>query len=212
MASFFTQEKFKKLPVIGIVRGLTVGEVIPLVKCYLQAGFHTLEVTWNSPGPQDAIRHLIHEFGEDLQIGAGTILSHDDMERALNAGARFIVTPIVDAGVITASVDQRIPIFPGAYTPTEIHHAWRLGATAVKLFPAEIGGLAYVKSVLAPLSSVPVLPTGGVSPENVLDFLAAGVFGVGMGSQLFPKAYLQTKNWTALTSYLGQLQHKITSR
>ena len=183
-----------------------------MVKCYLQAGFHTLEVTWNSPGVQDTIRHLIHEFGEDLQIGAGTILSHDDMERALNAGARFIVTPIVDAGVITASVDHRIPIFPGAYTPTEIHHAWRLGATAVKLFPAEIGGLAYVKSVLAPLSSVPVLPTGGVSPENVLDFLAAGVFGVGMGSQLFPKAYLQTKNWTALTSYLGQLQHKITSR
>src|SRR5690606_18081736 len=105
---------------------------------------------------------------------------------ALDAGAQFVVTPITDEEVISACVERDIPIFPGAYTPTEIYKAWSLGASMVKVFPASKLGPDYIKEVLAPLQQIHLMPTGGVGLENMEAFYKAGAKGFGIGSQLIP--------------------------
>lgn len=208
-AEDFQKDSFRSTPVIGILRGYHARQIKGLVDRYLSAGFTCLEVTWNSPDAGNTIQMLADTYGDDLLLGAGTILTINDLDQSLDAGARFVVTPIVQPEVIASCVRQQIPVFPGAFTPTEVYQAWNLGATAVKLFPAEFGGLAYLKSIQAPLTGIPLIPTGGVSEDNISDFLDAGVFAVGMGSQLFPRKFVLTSDWTRLELHFSQLKRKI---
>ena len=207
----FQDELFRQLPVIGILRGYPLVSIKAIVETYLRAGFHTLEITWNSPGAKDSIQSLRNDYGDHLNLGVGTILTRSEMHQAIDAGAKFVVTPIVQEAVIKDCVENQIPVFPGAYTPTEVYMAWKYGATAVKLFPAEIGGLPYLKAIKAPLSDIPLVPTGGISIENITDFLTAGVFAVGMGSQLFPRDLIVQYDWKGLEMHLIRLREAIKS-
>jgi len=120
----------------------------------------------------------------------------------LDAGAQFIVTPIIDEAVIKKCLALKIPIFPGAYTPTEIYRAWSLGATMVKVFPAGKLGPDYIKEVLAPLNQIQLLPTGGISLDNIRAFIKAGAKGFGIGSSLVPKHMVENGEWDALYDHL----------
>ena len=136
----FSWELYKRAPIVGIVRGLSMGVMPDIAKAYVGAGLHTIEITMNTPGAAEMISVLRTNFHQ-LNVGAGTVCNMEDYEKAVAAGAQFIVTPIIDKAVIKTAVAQGIPIFPGAYTPTEIYRAWQLGASAVKIFPAsQVGG------------------------------------------------------------------------
>lgn len=201
----FSPELFNRIPVVGILRNVPPLTVPTLARYYSEAGLTTLEVTMNSDEALTTITRLVQDFGGKLNIGAGTVCTLEDLDKALAAGAQFIVTPILQEEVIRACVQQQVPVFPGAYSPTEIYKAWHLGATMVKVFPATKLGASYIKEVLAPMSYLKLLPTGGVAPDNFTAFLKAGAAGLGMGSQLFPKQLIEEGAWEELSVLFRQL-------
>jgi 2-dehydro-3-deoxyphosphogluconate aldolase / (4S)-4-hydroxy-2-oxoglutarate aldolase len=205
----FSWEKFEQMPVVGIVRGLPMDVVQGLLPVYAESGLTNIEVTMNTKGAADMIRFAVKEHGEQLNIGAGTVCTLQDLTEALKAGAQYIVTPVVVEEVISACVDQNIPVFPGALTPTEIYRAWTFGASMVKIFPATTFGPQYIKDVKAPLNDVKLLPTGGVNLENITTFLRAGANGVGMGSQLFDKKLIEERDWEGLQAYFEAFVQKV---
>jgi len=204
----FSWDRYYSCPVVGIIRGMREEVIMALAEAYFGSGFSTLEITMNTDGAAALIAKLRQQYPEE-NIGAGTVCSLEDLDQAVAAGASFIVTPTLDLEVIHQSVKLGIPIFPGAYTPTEIHQAWKNGAAAVKVFPATQLGPQYIKDVLAPLSEIKLLPTGGVSLENIATFFKAGAVGVGMGSSLFQKDLVQQRDYQGLKKYLVKIRRAI---
>ena len=204
----FSWDLYHTAPIVGIIRGLSVDTIFKITEAYQNAGFHTLEVTMNTNAVTDIIKELRSEFPL-LNIGAGTVCTSKDLENALEAGAQFIVTPVIVEEVIKEAVENKIPIFPGAFTPSEIYKAWSLGATAVKVFPATQLGVQYMKDVSAPLDEIKLVPTGGVSIENIKAFFEAGAFGVGMGNSLFKKDLVSDGKFDALQEYFEKVKAEI---
>ncbi|MEJ7768969.1 MAG: bifunctional 4-hydroxy-2-oxoglutarate aldolase/2-dehydro-3-deoxy-phosphogluconate aldolase [Chitinophagaceae bacterium] len=199
MSKPFSWEAFYNIPLVGILRNVPLAKTKKLAGLYESCGLTTLEITMNSDKAAETISYLAEKFSGTLNIGAGTVCTMAELDLALTAGASFIVTPILDETVIKACVAKKVPIFPGAFTPTEIFRAWSLGADMVKVFPATRLGSSYIKDILAPLPQLKLLPTGGVTLENFTDFLQAGAKGLGVGSTLFPPSLIEQDNWTELT-------------
>lgn len=197
----FSWEKFTKVPVVGIVRGLTFDEIKEILPLYVSSGLTTIEITMNTRSAADIISYAVDRFSGQLNVGAGTVCNQGDLDAALAAGSQFIVTPIISAEVIKSCVNAGIPVFPGAYTPTEIYNAWQLGAAMVKVYPATSLGADYIKDVKAPLNQIKLMPTGGVNKHNLGDFKKAGADGYGIGSQLFDKKLIAAKDWNGLESH-----------
>lgn len=201
MSRPFNLSDFSKIPIIGILRGTSLKEARFISENYERCGYYALEVTMNTPDVENIISKLSLEYPK-LCIGVGTICNTSDLAKAIGAGAKFIVTPTLNPDVIKKCVELQVPVFPGAFTPTEIHKAWELGATAIKVFPAGQLGPAYIKSVLAPLDSLKLIPTGGVSIDNIKDYFNVGVFGVGMGSSLLHSEYISEENHEFFSNHL----------
>lgn len=204
----FSWEKFFLLPVVGIIRNLSLEDVIHILPLYENAGLTTLEITVNTPDARTMIQY-VRQHAQRLNIGAGTVCNEEDLEMALEAGAQFIVTPVVSTEVIRSCVDKKIPVFPGAYTPTEIYNAWNLGADMIKVFPATSLGHRYIKDLKGPLNQIKLLPTGGIQLDNCIDFLKAGATGLGLGSQLFLESHIRQKNWSLLSEHFLLFVEKI---
>ncbi len=204
----FSRELFDRIPIVGILRNVPPLTVPVLARDYCAAGLTTLEVTINSPEAFTTITRLVQEFDGQMNIGAGTICTPQDLEKALAAGAQFIVTPILQEEVISICRQEQVPIFPGAYSPSEIYKAWHLGATMVKVFPATKLGAAYIKEVLAPMEYLQLMPTGGVTLDNFTEFLDAGATGLGLGSQLFQKQLIEEGRWEELATLFKTLVEK----
>jgi len=175
--------------VVAIARRLDPAVVADVADALVRGGVGALEITLDGGDALATIRALRDRFDEsELLVGAGTVLDASSAEKAVRAGARFIVTPSFDDGVVRTAVDLGVPILPGAFTPTEIQAAWRSGATAVKLFPASAVGPAFVKEMAGPFPAIPLVPTGGVTVEWAADFIVAGAAAVGMGGGLVAAA------------------------
>ncbi|NHE57519.1 bifunctional 4-hydroxy-2-oxoglutarate aldolase/2-dehydro-3-deoxy-phosphogluconate aldolase [Cyclobacterium plantarum] len=202
MRKTFSWEAFEKAPIIAIFRNLDSDDLMQVASCFQAAGLSTMEITLNSVNATADISRLVEAFGDVLNIGAGTICDLNDMHEALDAGAQFIVTPISDIDVINFCVAQKIPVFPGAFTPTEIYKSWQMGATMVKVFPAGPMGPGYIKDIQAPLNEIKLLPTGGINEDNIQEYFEAGARAVGVGSALVPKNFLQKQDWEGLTRHL----------
>lgn len=201
-------KRFKAAPIVGIIRGQSLEVVLKIAKVYEEVGLTTLEVTMNTADAISMISILRSEF-PSLNIGAGTVCNLTDLREAIDAGAQFIVTPIIDETVIQHAVDENIPIFPGAFSPTEIFKAWSLGASAVKVFPATKLGVEFIKDVLGPLDQVKLLPTGGVSKDNIKSFFQAGACGVGMGSSLIDKKLVEAGDFEGLKKHFESIKAEI---
>lgn len=202
-------QRFEKMPVIGIARNIPTEALLSILPHYVAAGLQSVEITMNSPGAEKAIQEAVKQFGAVLNIGAGTVCSVEDFDKALNAGATFIVTPIVDEAIINASRQSALPIFTGALTPTEIYKAWRAGSDMVKLFPASSVTTGFIKDILGPFPDIKLVPTGGIDLENGVSFLNAGAAGIAMGSQLFGKTFVREKNWEALGRHFKLIADRI---
>jgi len=206
----FSWALFQKSPIVGIVRNISLDDLKQILPIYKEAGLTTIEITMNTPGADEMIRYAVEYESENLNIGAGTVCTKEDLELALDAGAKFIVTPIISKKVIKSCVKKGIPIFPGAFTPTEIYNAWSLGATMVKIYPATSLGPEYIKDLKAPMNQLKLLPTGGVGLENMSNFLKAGANGLGIGGQLFDKKLIHDKNWQGLSDHFKQFVQKLS--
>lgn len=197
----FSWELFDKMPIVGIIRNLSSEEINFVLPIYKEAGFTNIEITLNTPVALDIIKTLAIKYKGELNVGAGTVCSLNDLEASLKVGANFIVTPIFKKEIIIRCVSMGLPIFPGAFSPTEIYEAWEHGATMVKLYPASLLGPAYVSAVLAPLSNVKLMPTGGIQISNMLAFMNAGATALGIGSELFDKKIIQKRDSEAMFNH-----------
>ena len=189
----FSWENFNGMPVIGIMRNFKQDDIENILPVFADSGLNTIEVTMNSPGAVESINFAIEHYSDRLNIGAGTVCTQKDLEAALNAGAQFIVTPIVSLEIIKLCTQSGVPIFAGAYTPTEIFTAWNAGAAMVKVFPMVGNAIEYIKAIRGPLPQVKLLPTGGINLQNCTSFFEAGANGIGMGGQLFDKDFINKK-------------------
>jgi 2-dehydro-3-deoxyphosphogluconate aldolase/(4S)-4-hydroxy-2-oxoglutarate aldolase len=207
-SSTFSWPAFHAAPVVAILRGQSLATCLEITKTLQKAGFATLEVTMNTPDVANIIAELNRQF-PDFNVGAGTVCTPKELDTALEAGASFIVTPILDEEVVTTCVKCGIPVFPGAYTPTEIFKAWQLGASAVKVFPAGGLGVKYIKDLSGPLPQIKLMPTGGVSLSNIRAFFEAGVVGVGMGSSLLDKSLIAAGDFARLEQHLLTMRAQI---
>lgn len=167
--------------VIAIARRVPPGRLVDIAGAIADAGITALEVTLDGDGALASIERLA---GGRLMIGAGTVRSVADAFSAANAGAQFIVMPHTDAEVVRSITARGIPVMPGALTPTEAVAAWNMGASAVKLFPAMLGGPGYLKALRGPLADIAFVPTGGIDESNAKMYLEAGAVAVGVGGWL----------------------------
>lgn len=173
--------------VVAVARNLSADTVRAVADGLLSGGVRALEITLNDPQPQalDALHAAArHADNRELDIGAGTVLTIEAAQRAIDAGATFVVSPHTDPALVEWAAERAIPCFPGAFTPTEILAAWRAGAATVKLFPASVAGPNFVREFRGPFPHIPLLPTGGVTADNAADFVRAGAIAVGLGSWL----------------------------
>jgi len=167
---------------IAILRGDFGNRWQQIADALVAGGVAALEITLNSPGALAGIRELKASGGNHVIVGAGTVLTAEQAQAAIDAGAEFIVAPDTDESMISVCVARNIPVMPGAYTATEIKRAYQLGATLVKVFPAP--GPDYIKAIRGPLDHIPLMVTGGVGLDNVADYFKAGAAAVGLGSNL----------------------------
>ena len=176
--------RIRRSGLIAIMRHTEAKRAIETAEALRTAGVDVVEVTMNSAGALDMLRALSEHVKGEMVIGAGTVLSTEAAESAVEAGARLIVSPHFDESIVRYAVDRQIAVVPGAFTPTEIFRAWTCGASFVKVFPAGPVGPRYVRDVLAPLNDIPLVPTGGVNLDNAGDFIRAGAAALGLGSAL----------------------------
>ncbi len=162
----------------------------------VRGGFRVLEVTLSTPGAIEIIADLSRD--DRLLIGAGTVLTGEQARNAMRAGARFLVSPVLDVEVVAEANRLGCIMIPGCATPTEMWNAHRAGAALQKLFPAPAGGPTWLRSVLAPMPFLRVIPTNGVEVENATEWLAAGAFAVGCVRSLFPPDELAAHAWDAI--------------
>lgn len=162
-------------------------------------GIRAIEVTVTTPGAIALIEETARRFGDDILLGVGSVLDVDTARRAVDAGARYVVSPVFKPELIEAAHAAGVPAMPGAFTPSEILRAHEAGADVVKVFPAEAFGVAFFRAVLAPMPFLRIMPTGGVTPANVGEWLRAGAAAVGVGSALFDPALLAAQDFTGLT-------------
>jgi 2-dehydro-3-deoxyphosphogluconate aldolase/(4S)-4-hydroxy-2-oxoglutarate aldolase len=189
-----TEERIASGRVIAIMRGDFGGREEEVVEVLAAAGVTAVEVTLNSPDALRTIARLARRFGARLAVGAGTVMTADEVAGAAGAGAQFVVSPNRQRGVIEATKRLGLTSLPGCYTPSEIVEALEAGADAVKLFPASALGPGYVRALRGPLPEVRVAPTGGVTPEAAREYASAGAWAVGVGSELFDRDALAARD------------------
>ncbi|WP_430390489.1 2-dehydro-3-deoxy-6-phosphogalactonate aldolase [Dyella sp. 20L07] len=199
------------LPLVAILRGIQPIEAVPIGKALASAGFRVLEVPLNSPQPTDSIRRLIETLGDDCLIGAGTVMNVAQVDEIAQAGGRLVVMPHADVSVIRAAKQAGMICIPGVATPTEAFAALAAGADGLKLFPADQLSPSALKAWRAVLpTDTPVLPVGGITPDNMGPWVAAGAQGFGIGAALYApgvdandivdRAHAFTQAWAAIST------------
>ena len=187
--------------IVAIIRGFAPEICLRLAEAYAEGGIRLVEVTFNQKAPETwkdtaAAIHAIRErFAGTLRVGAGTVLSMEQLDMCEAAGGEYMITPNVNTALIRACAEKGLVAMPGAMTPSEAVDAWDAGASFVKIFPAGSLGPGYVKAMRAPLSHIPFLAVGGISPDNVADFMRAGCVGAGVGGNLTNKEWIAAGDW-----------------
>lgn len=204
--------------IIAIIRGFEPRIYLRLAKAYKDGGIDMVEVTFNQKEPQSwkdtaaAIRSIKKEFGPDMKVGAGTVLTSEQLHICEDAGGEFMVAPNVNPAIIRQCVADGLIAIPGALTPSEVVEAFDAGASYVKIFPAASLGPGYIKAIKAPLSHIPLLAVGGIGPDNIADYIKAGCVGAGVGGSLTNKEWIAAGEWNRITAVAADLISKAGGR
>src|SRR5438105_3231607 len=184
---------------VAILRHTPEAAALKTVEALLKGGVCCIEVTFNTRGVIDMLRAIGSRFGDEVLLGAGTVLDFEAAEQALEAGARFIVSPHTDVELVRTMAQRGVPSIPGAFSPSEVLNAWRAGASVIKIFPAGSVGASYVKDLLGPFNGFKLLPTGGIDLENAAGFMHAGAWGLGIGSSLVDTRLIEVGQFEEIT-------------
>jgi 2-dehydro-3-deoxyphosphogluconate aldolase/(4S)-4-hydroxy-2-oxoglutarate aldolase len=190
--------------IVAIIRAPSGEQLVNVARALYDGGIDVLEVTFTVPRALEIIAEVRRELGSKVLLGAGTVLDPETARAALLAGAEFIVSPVVNLDVIRLCRRYDKLSMPGAFTPTEILTAWDAGADVVKVFPADVGGPGYLRSVAGPLPQVRLMPTGGVDLTTLRDFVKAGACAVGLGSALVEKSAVQKGDMARIRDLAAQ--------
>ncbi|MFC0522886.1 bifunctional 4-hydroxy-2-oxoglutarate aldolase/2-dehydro-3-deoxy-phosphogluconate aldolase [Pontibacillus salicampi] len=179
-----TLQKMKKHKLVAVIRGAQGEEVLSIARALYKGGVHILEVTADTPQVNELIQQLKQEHGDEMIVGAGTVLDAETAKSAITAGAQFIFSPTVDQETIEMTKRNGVVSIPGALTPTEIVSAYKYGADLIKIFPAGSMGPGYMKDIHGPLPQIPLMPTGGVDLTNIREYFEKGAVAAGLGNAL----------------------------
>lgn len=185
--------------IIAIMRANSSAQLIAAADAISAGGVRVIEVTMTTPGALDVIREATQRYGSEVLFGVGTVLDAETARAAILAGAGFVVAPTLNLDMIAMCNRYSIPVAPGCYTPTEMLTAWEAGADLIKLFPADVGGPGLLKSLLAPLPQLNLVPVGGVNLATTAEFIRQGAYAVGAGSSLVDQKLLDSGNMAELT-------------
>lgn len=201
--------QFKKQPIMGIVRGVELEQIEPLVEAVILSGLNTLEITMNTKDAAQIIKKAKGIAKKRLVLGAGTVLDMGSLRLALDSGATFIVMPVLVREVLAYCVKNKIPAFPGALTPQEIYNAWEEGASMVKVFPAKFFGPEYFREIKGPFNDIELMAVAGVTQQNMREYFTSGASAIAFGASVFKKEWIENKGYSNITSaiksYLAQL-------
>ena len=190
-------KRIKTERAVAIIRADSIDRALGAADAVIAGGFRIIEITFSFTEATGAIAKLAER--SDLLIGAGTILNRDQVHEAVEAGARFLVSPCVLPEVIDTAHELNVAIIPGAFTPTEIYTAYSLGADIVKIFPAVKFGPEYLRALRGPLPQIPIMPTSGVDASNVAEWFRAGAVAVGAVSSVLDPVFIRDGNWAVIT-------------
>jgi len=190
--------------IVAIIRGFAPETCLRLAEAYAKSGIGLVEVTFAQNAPETwndtaaAIAAIKERFAGNVRVGAGTVLTEEQLSMCEQAGGEYMITPNVNASLIRECVRRGLVAMPGALTPSEAVDAWEAGASFVKIFPAGSLGVGYVKAIRAPLSHIPFLAVGGIGPDNIADFVKAGCVGAGVGGNLTNKEWIAAGEWNKI--------------
>jgi 2-dehydro-3-deoxyphosphogluconate aldolase/(4S)-4-hydroxy-2-oxoglutarate aldolase len=179
-------EKVKELGLLAVIRGPSPELTVKMVAALVAGGVLGIEITYSTPNAEEVVRTLAGQYGDRILLGMGTLTKPEQAAQAKQAGAHFLVSPICEPELIKSMVATGLLTMAGALSPTEVFQAYNLGVDVVKVFPGSLGGPAYIKALKGPFPYIPMMPTGGVSAGNVVEWFKAGVVAVGAGSELCP--------------------------
>lgn len=179
-----TLEKVKELGLLAVIRGPSPELTIEMVEALVAGGVTGIEITYSTPNAEEVVRNLSKIYSNRILLGMGTLTKPEQALSAKEAGASFLVSPICEEPLVNSLVESELLVMVGAFTPSEVFHAYQLGADIIKIFPGSLGGPAYIKALKGPFPYIPMMPTGGVSAENVAEWFSVGVVAVGAGSKL----------------------------
>lgn len=189
----------REIGIIPIIRASSADVVVPIAEALLHAGLPVCEITLTVPNAIDAIGAVAKRFAGKLLLGAGTVTDAQTARRAVDAGAEFIVSPCLVQDVIEAARTLDVAVLPGALTPSEVFEAIRAGGDMVKVFPVQsVGGAAYLRALRGPFPGIPLVPTGGVTLENIAEMFKAGAAAVGVGAELISQDALARRDYAAI--------------
>jgi 2-dehydro-3-deoxyphosphogluconate aldolase/(4S)-4-hydroxy-2-oxoglutarate aldolase len=197
-------QRIRQLGALAVVRLPRADDVLPVARALHGGGVSAIEVTMTVPGALQAIERLAREGDDGLLIGVGSVLDAQTARRAVDAGARFVVSPVFRAEVVDEAHRHGAAALPGAFTPTEILRAHEAGADMVKVFPSDALGPAFIRGVLAPMPFLNLCPTGGVTPQNAGAWIRAGAAAVGLGGALVDPGLVAKGDWQMITSLARQ--------
>jgi 2-dehydro-3-deoxyphosphogluconate aldolase / (4S)-4-hydroxy-2-oxoglutarate aldolase len=196
--------RITELGIVAVIRTPTCELVAPVCEALVAGGVVALEVTMTVPDALRALREVNARFGDQVLLGAGTILNATQAEAAMDAGAQYLISPITKLEIIATAHARNKPVMLGAYTPTEAQLAHEAGSDFIKIFPADKLGPGYIRNLRAPLPHLRIVPTGGVDLLTAPDFLKAGCAALGIGSSLVSAEVLKAKHWSELTRLAGE--------
>ncbi len=195
----------EQTPVVAIIRLGDSGGAARAARAVVDGGVPAVEITLTTPGALESLARLSAELGDAVCAGAGSVRTADDARRAIGAGARYLVTPVLAVPVIEAGAAAGVPVVCGGFTPTELATAQAAGAYAVKVFPANVLGPGYLRDVLAPMPDLRLVPTGGVDATNLAAYVRAGAIAVGVGSALVDAGSVARGDWDVLQARAAAL-------
>ncbi|MEX2116162.1 MAG: bifunctional 4-hydroxy-2-oxoglutarate aldolase/2-dehydro-3-deoxy-phosphogluconate aldolase [Bacteroidota bacterium] len=185
--------------VVAVIRMKDPAKLLKVIEAIRVGGVKCIEITMTVPGAVEIIREVSKTVPSDVLVGAGTVTDEKTADAVMDAGAKFVVGPILREGIIARCRERQAVVMPGCFTPTEIFTAWKAGADIIKVFPATSLGPKYFKDIAGPFPDIRMMPTGGVTIDNVGDWVKAGAVAVGIGSDLLDKKAIEEEKYEILT-------------
>lgn len=203
-------QEILKRKAVAVLRVKEEDKLQSVIEAIYAGGISVAEITVTVPNAIQLIEKMNQKLDKNIIIGVGSVLNSSIAEDAINAGAKYVVSPILKKEIIDTSHKHNVPVMPGCFTPTEIQTAFEYGADIVKVFPADVVGMEFFKAILAPMPHLKLMPTGGVSLTNAGEWLKAGACAVGIGSALLDKKAIQESNYSILTENAKQIMKSIS--